>query len=119
MNGMLRVVLGVVVLSYFVLIFHFLKKKTLLLKYTLLWIAAGMVMGLLVLVPQLLDWFVHLIGIQTPMNGLLVVSVLAILIILMSLTAIVSKQAERMKRLTQYISFLEKRVREQDKENSG
>lgn len=116
MTQVLRIVLGLAVAGYFIVILYFIKKKTLLIKYTLLWIFSGLVMGLLVLFPKILDWFVHLIGIQTPINGLLVVSILAVLIILMSLTAIVSKQAERMKCLIQYISLLEKRIREQNGE---
>lgn len=116
MTEVLRIVLGIAVIGYFVVILYFIKKKTLLIKYTLLWIFSGLVMGVLVLFPQILDWLVDLVGIQTPINGLLIASILAILIILMSLTAIVSKQAERMKCLIQYISLLEKRIREQNGE---
>ena len=42
----LRVVLIVLVISYFIVILYFLKQKALNLKYTLLWLVAGFVMGI-------------------------------------------------------------------------
>lgn len=116
MTDVLRIFLGIAVILYFMIIVHFLKKKTLLLKYTLLWIFSGIVMGILALWPQLLEWFVKLVDIKTPVNGLFIVCILAILVILMSLTAIVSKQSNRIKSLVQYVSMLEKKIREKEEE---
>ena len=111
----LRVLLGLIVVAYFWLILYFIKKKMLALKYILLWLFSGFVMGILVLFPQLLEIFVTLIGIETPMYGLFLVGIFFILLILMSLTAIVSKQTERIKNLAQNSAMLEKRVRELEK----
>ncbi len=85
------------------------------LKYILLWLFSGLVMGILVLFPQLLEIFVKLVGIETPMYGLFLVGIFFILLILMSLTAIVSKQTERIKNLAQNHAMLEKRLRELEK----
>lgn len=49
---------------------------------------------------------------ETPMYGLFVFAIFFILVIAMSLTAIVSKQTERIKNLAQENAALEKRVRE-------
>lgn len=98
------------------LILHFMKKKMLSLKYTLLWLFSGFVMGILVLFPGLLDAFVKAVGIETPMYGLFVFAIFFILVIAMSLTAIVSKQTERIKDLAQDNAVLEKRVRELEKD---
>ena len=70
MSGWLRVILLIAVILYFVLIVLFLKKGTLSLKYTLLWLGAGCVMAILVIFPGLLNVLVTLIDIQTPINGL-------------------------------------------------
>ena len=91
------------------------KKKMLSLKYTLLWLFSGFAMGILVLFPGLLDAFVKAVGIETPMYGLFVFAIFFILVIAMSLTAIVSKQTERIKDLAQDNAVLEKRVRELEK----
>ncbi len=112
----LRIVLGIVVVIYFLLILHFMKKKMLSLKYTLLWLFSGFAMGILVLFPGLLDAFVKAVGIETPMYGLFVFAIFFILVIAMSLTAIVSKQTERIKDLAQDNAVLEKRVRELEKD---
>lgn len=108
----LRLFLCVGVLLYFMLIFAFLKRKALSLKYTLLWIFAGVCMGFLVIFPDILSWFIHIVDIQTPTNGLFAIGMFFILIILISITSIVSKQSEHIKKLVQDNALLEKRVRE-------
>lgn len=108
----LKGVLTIGVIIYFVMVLMFLKKKELALKYTLLWLAAGAVLGIMVIWPQTLTWFIHLLGITDNMNGLFILCIAFLMMILMSITSIVSKQAEKIKNLTQTISKMEKRIRE-------
>lgn len=108
----LRLVLIICVIVYFIIILMFLKKKSLSLKYTLLWLLAGVVLGIMVIWPELLSWFIHMLGIVDNMNGLFILCIAFVIMILMSLTSIVSKQAEKIKNLTQTISKMEKRIRE-------
>lgn len=112
MSNTLRYVMLIGVFFYFYCIFYFLKKKSLSLKYSLLWITTGIIMGVIALFPQIIYVFVELIGIQTPVNGLYAICIFMMMLILISLTSIVSKQTERIKNLTQYIAILEKDVRE-------
>ncbi len=108
----LRVVLIVGVIIYFIIILTFLKNRTLHLRYTLLWLVAGLVLGIMVIWPQTLVMFIRLIGITDNMNGLFIVCIAFIIMILMSLTSIISKQSDRIKNLTQTIARMEKRIRE-------
>lgn len=108
----LRLVLIIGVVSYFVIILMFLKKRALSLKYTLLWLMAGVVLGIMVIWPATLTYFIHLLGIVDNMNGLFILCIAFIIMILMSITSIVSKQTEKIKNLTQTISKMEKRIRE-------
>ena len=108
----LRIVLIIGVISYFTIILMFLKKKALALKYTLLWLAAGLVLGIMVVWPETLTTFIHLLGITGNMNGLFIISIAFLIMILMSITSIVSKQSDKIKNLTQTISKMEKRIRE-------
>ena len=62
--------------------------------------------------PNVLTWFVHLLGIVDNMNGLFILCIAFMIMILMSLTSIVSRQADKIKNLTQTISKIEKRIRE-------
>jgi len=89
-----------------------LSKRRINLKYTLLWLAMGGVMLVFIAFPQLLGYCTTLIGVETPVNGLFAVLFFAVLVILMSLTAIVSKLNEKSKREIQALALMEKRVRE-------
>ena len=113
--GTLRVVLIVAVIVYFIMILIFLKNKTLELRYTLLWMFAGMILAVLVIWPELLSRLVRLVGIQSNMNGLFIMAIAFIVMIMMSLTSIVSRQTNKIRHLIQEIAILEKRVRELEK----
>lgn len=116
----LRVTLSIAVICYFVLILYYLKKRMLELKYTLLWLAAGAVMGIMIFFPEILVRFVRLLGIESNMNGLYVLCIAFTIAILMTLTSIVSRQALKIRTLIQEMSMMEKRIRElesQKKEN--
>lgn len=108
----LRIVLVIGVIAYFVIILAFLKNKTLHLRYTLLWLVAGVVLGIMVIWPTTLVHFIHMLGIESNMNGLFIVCIAFIIMILMSLTSIISRQADKIKNLTQTVGRMEKRIRE-------
>lgn len=108
----LRISLIAAVICYFIAILYFLKQRALNLKYTLLWLVAGLVMGLLVAIPELLVKIIRIFGIQDNMNGLFIFMIGFILLILLSLTSIASRQNGKLRLLTQELAILEKRVRE-------
>lgn len=108
----LQIVLLVAVILYFIVILYFLKKKALELKYTLIWLLAGLVMLVLIAFPQLMTFAVSLLGIQSNMNGLYMALISFIIMILMTLTSIVSRLAYKAKVLTQEVALLEKRIRD-------
>ena len=112
----LQFTLIIAIVVYFIMMCIFLKYKALSLKYTLLWIFAGIIMSLLVIVPDILVYLNHLVGIQdgvqSKMNGLFIWAIVFIVCILLSLTSIVSRQNNKIRQLVQTISRLEKRVRE-------
>lgn len=112
----LRIVLIIAVIIYFAIVLIFLKNKTLELRYTLLWLVAGVVLAILVAWPQLLSRCVALIGIQSNMNGLFVMAFAFAIMIMMSLTSIVSKQANKIKILVQEMAIMERKIRELEKD---
>lgn len=112
----LRITLIIVVISYFIVILYFLKQKALNLKYTLLWLVAGAVMGILVVVPELLTRTIRFFGIQDNMNGLFLFCIGFIVLILLSLTSIASRQNRKLRTLTQELAILDKRVRDLEKD---
>lgn len=117
MTNTFKIILLVGILIYFCIIVRLLKKKRLILKYSLLWIALGMIMSILVIFPQLLRTISTLLGIEDTMNGLFTCAIGLELMILMALTAIVSKQSDRIKNLVQDNALLEKQLRDIARQN--
>lgn len=108
----LQITLSIAVICYFIIILYYLKKRMLELKYTLIWLITGVVMGIMVLFPDILGWFRGLLGIESNMNALYVLCIAFIIMILMTLTSIVSRQTLKIRILIQEISMMEKRIRE-------
>ncbi len=112
----LRITLTVAVICYFLFILYYLKNRMLELKYTLIWLVAGLIMGLLIIFPEILSTFIRLLGIESNMNGLFILCFAFVIMTLMTLTSIVSRQNMKIRILIQELSTLEKRVRELEKE---
>ena len=106
----LQITLITAVVFYFFMMCVFLKNKSLSLKYTLLWLFAGGILGALVMFPGILTWLNGLIGIQENM------AIAFIVCILLSLTSIVSRQNHKIRQLIQTISRLENRIRELERQ---
>lgn len=111
MSEMLKIILLVGVIGYFGIILNMLKKKMLLLKYSLLWLLTGVILLSILLFPQTLFFITDLLGIIIPVNALFMLAILFMILILMSLTVIVSKQNKKIVILVQNIALLEERVR--------
>ena len=111
-SSKLQITMLLAVGIYFLIVFHLLKRKTLNLKYTLLWLASGVIMLMLAIFPQILRWLATLVGIYDPTNALFAFMFFCVIIILMSITAIVSRLNEKSKKLIQSVALLEKRVRD-------
>lgn len=115
----LRITLIIAVICYFIIILYFLKQRALNLKYTLMWLLAGAVMGILVFFPELLTHIIHMLGIEDNMNGLFIMCIAFIIMISMALTSIVSRQNAKIRTLVQELGILEKRIRELEDRKKG
>ena len=113
----LKIALLIAIVLFLGVILSLLKHKRLALKYTLLWLLTAFLMLILVVFPELMTYMARMIGIQSNMNGLYIFLIAFMIILLMSLTSIVSRQTERIKNLTQEQGLLEKRVRELEEKN--
>lgn len=116
MNLTLRIFFGVVDVIFLWIIFDMLKKKRLNLKYTLTWLFAAFSLLIVDCFPQIIDAIMNLVGIASPVSMVFVLEALFVLVILLSLTAIVSRLTDRIYRLTQTISIMEKKIRELEEE---
>lgn len=115
-SNTLRIILGIGIIVYFAIVLMLLKEKKLTLKYTLMWLIAGLSMAVFVLFPLLLRRLTGLLGIASEMNGLFAICLAFIICILMALTSIVSTQNAKIRRLTQTIALLENSM---NRDNDG
>jgi len=111
-NIVLQISLIIGILIYFYILFYLIKRKSLNLKYTLLWMLSGLIMLIVAIFPSVMINVTRILGIIDVTNGLFALILFFILIILMSITGIVSNMKERNRQLIQQCAILEKRVRE-------
>lgn len=100
------------VVLFFFLVLLLLKQKRLSLRYSLLWLLSGVIMLVLAVFPGLLDRFARLIGIYSSVNALFAVIFFCGLMLMISFTAIVSREKQEIVRSLQRIAILEKRIRD-------
>ncbi len=118
MSKTLQVFMLLALALYFALLVFFLRRKRINLKYTLVWLFSGIVMMLLALFPRILDWAAAIVGIASPVNALFAVALFCLIMILMSMTAIVSRLNNQLVQLAQANALLEQRVREMEKQST-
>lgn len=75
------------------------------LKYALLWIFLGSIVVLISIFPEIVETISNLLEIETPVNGLFLVSIILILIILFNLTLALSMSHNKIKNLAQELGI--------------
>lgn len=101
--------------AVFIIVFGMVAKKKLLLRYALLWIVLSVLLVLCALVPGPLFSLAHWLGFESSSNFIFVVAVLFLLVSVLSLTAVVSKQSEAIKNAVQRIAILEYELKQKTK----
>lgn len=118
MNSRLQVIMIIASLLFLCYIVFMLRGKKIELKYTLAWLIAGISLFFTALFPNLLRLLSNLLNIIEPVNTLFVFIIFFILLILFTLTIALSRNANRVKTLTQEIGIikleLEKLLKKQD-----
>lgn len=115
MSETLSAVLMLGILFYFWILCRLLKMKVLELKYTLLWMLTGAGLAILAVFPDITYTLSAFIGVKMPVNAMFLLMVAFLFFIVLSITVIVSRQSERIKRMAQKMALLEKRVRDTEK----
>lgn len=90
-----------------IVVFGMVANKKLLLRYALLWIALSVLLVLCAVIPGPLFSLAHWLGFESSSNFIFVMAVLFLLVSVLSLTAVVSKQSEAIKNAVQRIAILE------------
>ena len=98
--------------AYLLLIFWMLKTHRLNVRYPLVWLLFGLALVLFAAVPYVVFVLRDIFDIQMPSNLVFAMVIGFVLLISLSISAAITDFAERIKRLTQTVAILEKRVRQ-------
>lgn len=112
MDLTLRLWLLAGVIVYFSVVLIALRKKSLTLKYSLLWMLSAFLLLIIIIFPQIINWVTKLMGIAAPVNTVFTIVLFLVLMILISLSVIVSIQHAQIKKLIQSLALLEKNLRD-------
>lgn len=112
MSDRLRILLTCMVIFAMIFAVRMIHRKKLNLNYSLLWLFLAIAMLTAVIFPELIYGLARLIGVEIPINMLLLAFAFFALLMLFYLTIIVSKDNEKSRAMTQQLAMLEKRVRE-------
>ena len=101
--------LGALVLL--VIIFVFLKKGLMTVKYSLLWLGLSIVLVIFAACPYVVFVLRDILDIEMPVNLVFLLMFCFVLVVLLSLSIAITQLADKCKRLTQENALLEERVR--------
>lgn len=113
-----QIVHYLLILAAFIFTFYIIsmiRKSKLSIKYSLTWIFLGLFFIILSIYPKLVDMTSDILRIHSPVNTLFLGIILALLIMLFTLTIAISKLKEQITSLSQELGILKKKV--EDKEN--
>ena len=105
-----HMLLGALVLL--AIIFVFLKKGLMTVKYSLLWLGLSIVLVIFAACPYVVFVLRDILDIEMPVNLVFLLMFCFVLVVLLSLSIAITQLADKCKRLTQENALLEKRVRE-------
>jgi hypothetical protein len=101
------------------LVFELIRRGRLKERYSLLWLAAGVVLLVLSVFRGLLEAFARLVGIYYPPSLLFLVAFVFLLLITLHFSAVISGLAEKNKHLAQEIALLRQRLDALQKAGAG
>ncbi len=110
MLTILQILVIAAAILFFVYVSRLVSQDKLLLKYSLLWMLLAAVAVVCALFPAPLYEFAYLLGFENPSNFIFFLGLFLLMIICLSLSVIISKQAIRIKNLIQDQALLVKRL---------
>ncbi|MBO0470845.1 DUF2304 domain-containing protein [Enterococcus sp. DIV0242_7C1] len=106
MSGILRVEMVLFSLIFFIYIIRSINKNVFLLKNAIRWLIISVGLVVVAVFPELPEWFSRKLGFETTSNFLLIMAIFVLLFIEIKNSALLSKQQNQIKLLTQELSIL-------------
>lgn len=119
MSLKLQLIIGIAAILCVLEVCNMVRKNKLDLRYGLIWIIVGVCIAILDFCPQLLGAITRFMGIELPINMLFFLGFCFSLIIIFGLTKTISDLVHKVKRLTQEMAIMQKKIEglENEKEN--
>ena len=105
-----QLIIGILVAVMLMNIIHKIIQKKIDLRYSLRWFALCVVILIIDVFPDTLEWMARLSGIQLPSNMIFFVAIVLLSLTVFSLTAAVSRLSEKNMRLIQEVAILRNEV---------
>ena len=118
MSLKIQIIVAVMVLFALLYIANLVRRETLDIKFALPWLTVGVIVLILDIFPGIMNYLVHLLGIELPVNMMFFFGFCFTLLLVFTLTVKVSRQSEQLKRLTQEIALLEDSMHKADRDRS-
>ncbi len=106
MSSSLKLISIVFCLVIIGIILYIVKRGRISIKYSLIWFFSMFILLLLILIPNLLSFLTHAIGIEVASNLIFALIIAVLIFINISLTIIVSGQNDKIRLLVQEISLI-------------
>ena len=106
----LGIFLFVILTLFILLILHTIRKKMLLLKYSLLWLAASLFMVICLIFPRILNLICTFLGIELVSNLVFLIGFFILLVLTFALTIIVSEQKKKIVLLVEEVAIIKKEL---------
>ncbi|MCL2627439.1 MAG: DUF2304 domain-containing protein [Oscillospiraceae bacterium] len=103
----LRILMLTVIAGMFVFFIILLRKQKIELRYCLVWLLSLVGIAVFCIFPHILDRLSALLGIDTPVNTFFLICIAFLACICISLTVVVSRLSDRLRKLTQNIAISE------------
>lgn len=111
MDILLRFMLILGICLYFIILIYLIKNQHLNLKYTLVWFSLGLILIIITVFPNLVSLISILLGIHSDVNSVFLLLFFCILIIMMQLTAIISRYNLKVRKMVQKQALTEYKIR--------
>jgi len=102
----IQLVIGLFLIVSFVAIVNMIRKKSLELRYALLWLSIVTALLILDIFPQIMDSMSKVLGISSPVNMIFFMGFCFSLIVIFILTVAVARMSDKIRKLTQAIAIL-------------
>lgn len=112
MSLRLQIILLILLGAGLAVIVNMVRKRILELKYVLVWLFADAILVFLVLSPDSIRRLTRALGIQSTMNMIFFLGFLLSLVIIFTLTVAISKVTAEVRRMSQTIAILDKKLAE-------